>query len=216
MFLNDLDVHGHSYINLSSLKNQQKFTILVSTPGSVNTGRVYKSLELVDTKNTKRLLGYSKRTDRTMTSSIPHTQLGMERWLFLHNSHNRSIPNQYTQKGNTLNTLLNTLNINFLRKEKLYTKLKYSRSPAYDIVSGGAAALLAGFIGFLISEKFGYELVDSGDFYYLFMYIVFLVFSVKPLLTVADAHKGFWDAFSLKRIISFYVGILQIILKRFK
>jgi hypothetical protein len=28
-------------------------------------------------------------------------------------------------------------NINFLRKERLYTKLKYSRCPQYDIVSGG-------------------------------------------------------------------------------
>merc|ERR1712078_898438 len=75
------------------------------------------------------------------------------------------------------------ININFLRKERLYTKLKYSRSPAYYIVSGGAAAILAGFIGFLISEKFGFELVDSGDFYYLFMYLVFFAFSIRPLLT---------------------------------
>jgi len=37
----------------------------------------------------------------------------------------------------------------------MYTKLKYSRVPQYDIVSGGSAALLAGFLGFLISEKFG-------------------------------------------------------------
>jgi hypothetical protein len=58
-------------------------------------------------------------------------------------------------------------------------------------VSGGAAALLAAFIGFLISEKFGYELVDSGDFYFLFMYLVFLSFSIRPLLIVSDASKGF-------------------------
>ena len=54
-----------------------------------------------------------------------------------------SSPNEST--NNHLNTTLNLININFLRKEKLYTKLKYSRSPAYDIVSGGAAALFAGF-----------------------------------------------------------------------
>jgi hypothetical protein len=59
----------------------------------------------------------------------------------------------------------------------LYTKLKYSRSPAYDIVSGGVAALFAGFLGFLISEKFGIELVDSGDFYIFFMYTTFLLFT---------------------------------------
>jgi hypothetical protein len=75
----------------------------------------------------------------------------------------------------------NVININFLRHERLYTKLKYSRSPAFDIVSGGAAALLAGFLGFLISEKFGFELVDSGDFYYLFMYIVFFIILVKTV-----------------------------------
>lgn len=69
--------------------------------------------------------------------------------------------------------------INFLRKEKIYTKLKYSRVPQYDIVSGGSAALLAGFLGFLICEKFGFELLDSGDFYFLFMYVVFLSFFFK-------------------------------------
>jgi hypothetical protein len=81
-------------------------------------------------------------------------------------------------------TLYDLFDINFLKKERLYTKLKYSRSPAYDIVSGGAAALLAGFIGFLISEKFGIELVDSGDFYIAFMYAVFASFSLRPLLKI--------------------------------
>jgi hypothetical protein len=82
-------------------------------------------------------------------------------------------------------SLLWTLfDINFLKREKLYTKLKYSRSPAYDIVSGGVAALFAGFIGSLISEKFGIELVDSGDFYTFFMYVVFLFFSLRPLIKI--------------------------------
>ena len=57
----------------------------------------------------------------------------------------------------------------------MYTKLKYSRSPQYDIVSGGVAALFSGFLGFLISEKFGIELVDSGDFYIALMYFIFLI-----------------------------------------
>ena len=60
--------------------------------------------------------------------------------------------------------------IYFLRQERTYTKLKYSRVPQYDMVSGGSAALLAGFLGFLVCEKFGFELLDSGDFYILFMY----------------------------------------------
>ena len=43
---------------------------------------------------------------------------------------------------------MKNININFIKKEKLYTKLKYSRTPQYDIVSGGIAALLSGFLGF--------------------------------------------------------------------
>ena len=87
----------------------------------------------------------------------------------------------FHKKPNHMNLNNSLININFIRKERLYTKLKYSRSPAYDIVSGGSAALLAAFLGFLISEKYGFELVDSGDFYYLFMYFVFMSFSLKPL-----------------------------------
>ena len=116
----------------------------------------------------------------------------------------------------SLNTYMNLININFLRKERLYTKLKYSRSPAYDIVSGGAAALLAGFIGFLISEKFGYELVDSGDFYYAFMYGVFLTFSLKPLLTVSDSNKGFIACLSIRSALLFYVSLIKLFFKKFK
>ena len=122
----------------------------------------------------------------------------------------------YKTTNTSLVTWFNTVNVNFLRKERLYTKLKYSRSPAFDIVSGGAAALLAAFFGFLISEKFGYELVDSGDFYFLFMYIVFIVFSIRPLLTVSDSSKGFWNTFSLKRVSLFYINLLQLCLKKFK
>lgn len=133
-----------------------------------------------------------------------------------------SLVNKYASEnahrtGNSkLVTYSNLLNINFLRKERLYTKLKYSRSPAYDIVSGGAAALLAGFIGFLISEKFGYELVDSGDFYYAFMYGVFLVFSIRPLLTVSDSNKGFLQCLSLRQLVLFYASLIKLVLKRFK
>jgi hypothetical protein len=48
------------------------------------------------------------------------------------------------------------------------------------VVSGGFAALLAGLLGFLISEKFGFELVDSGDFYYAYMYALFAGWSLRP------------------------------------
>jgi hypothetical protein len=106
----------------------------------------------------------------------------------------------------------NLINLNFIRKERLYTKLKYSRSPAYDLVSGGAAALLAGFIGFLVSEKFGYELGDSGDFYFLFMYMVVLSFSIKPILFTTDLFedKSFMDSFSLKYFFNFYIDLITV------
>lgn len=115
-----------------------------------------------------------------------------------------------------LNTWCRGVNINFLRKERLYTKLKYSRSPAYDIASGGTAALLAGLFGFLITEKFGYELADSGDFYYLLMYLVFLAFSTQPLLTLSSFDKKLFDLFNVKHTVAFYVSILHIFLKKFK
>lgn len=82
--------------------------------------------------------------------------------------------------------LLFTSDISFLKKEVVYTKLKYSRSPQYDAVSGGFAALFAGFIGFLISEKFGIELVDSGDFFIGLMYIIFIGFTGRLLLITSS------------------------------
>ena len=112
--------------------------------------------------------------------------------------------------------LNNLVNINFLRYERLYTKLKYSRSPAYDIVSGGFAAILAGFLGFLISEKFGFELVDSGDFYYLFMYAVFLVFILRPLLYISNVNNNILTTLSPKNIFNFFSKILTLALILFR
>ncbi len=112
------------------------------------------------------------------------------------------------------NSFKTLINVNILRRERLYTKLKYSRSPAYDIVSGGSAALLAGFLGFLVSEKYGFELVDSGDFYYLFMYLVFLGFSIRPLLTSIDYNDSLKTIFSLKLFINFYINLLYYFLRK--
>jgi hypothetical protein len=103
-----------------------------------------------------------------------------------------------------------------LRKERSYTKLKYSRTPSYDIVSGGSAALLAGLFGFLISEKFGMELVDSGDFYYLFMYLVFVSLATTPLLAVTNVYRSFISQISIKKLFEFYTIIFIIFLKIFK
>jgi len=86
----------------------------------------------------------------------------------------------YTRKKNFF-SLVDNINIYFLRKERLYTKLKYSRVASFDIVSGGFAAFFAGFIGFLVLEKFGIEMPDSGDFWYLVMYVAFIRFIYKAL-----------------------------------
>lgn len=109
--------------------------------------------------------------------------------------------------------------INYLKKERLYTKLKYSRSPAYDIVSGGSAALFAGFIGFLISEKFGIELVDSGDFYIVFMYAVFLSFACRPFLKIISKTGSMWSVVSFNHLFDYlnvvFIFILRL-LRQFK
>ena len=107
------------------------------------------------------------------------------------------------KKNNSL--LWSIFDINFLKKEKIYTKLKYSRSPAYDMVSGGVAALFAGFLGFLISEKFGIELVDSGDFYTFFMYCVFLSFSLRPFLKILSKNNTIWHFFSYKFLLNYLI-----------
>lgn len=177
--------------------------------------KLFKPVPPASEKSENHVLKYSqhKSRDAYMYLSSTHEEYALWTLKCLNLKYNQ---HSTIKSSNILNTWNQSININFLRKERLYTKLKYSRSPAYDIVSGGAAAILAGFIGFLISEKFGYELVDSGDFYYLFMYLVFLSFSVRPLLIVSDANKGFWDTFSLKRLTLFYSSLIQIILKKFK
>lgn len=115
---------------------------------------------------------------------------------------------------NKANSLLWSLfDINFLKKEKIYTKLKYSRSPQYDIVSGGVAALFAGFLGFLISEKFGIELVDSGDFYTFFMYIVFLCFATRPFFKIISKKNTMYHFISLKYLVEYFYTITFLIVK---
>lgn len=113
-----------------------------------------------------------------------------------------------------IDLLYRLVTLNFIKKERLYTKLKYSRSPAYDIVSGGAAALLAGFLGFLISEKYGFELADSGDFYYLFMYGVFFCFLFKPIVTSIKGSDTVYDIFSLRFFLNYYFFLINFFLRR--
>ena len=100
-----------------------------------------------------------------------------------------------TRTQNATSLLNNYFEIYFLKKEKAYTKLKYSRVPQYDIVSGGSAALFAGFLGFLICEKFGFELIDSGDFYIALMYIVFSSFFLRLVLYIHNFEQVFTSFF---------------------
>nr|ASY95724.1 hypothetical protein [Stylonychia lemnae] len=106
----------------------------------------------------------------------------------------------------------NLFNINFLRKEKIYTKLKYSRVPQYDTVSGAAAALFGGFLGFLISEKFGFELVDSGDFYFLFIYLVFTTFLARLVSKLITYEKEGHFFLSFSHFLLFYKNLSIILL----
>lgn len=205
------------------LNNSDKLTVLSSRVHHVELLKSWESeavtniFEPTTKVNDVKTLGYflksphSKGRDAYMYQHLTKPQY--TRYIIANTLKRRSRSNT---KQSPLNSWETLVNINFLRKERLYTKLKYSRSPAYDIVSGGAAALLAGFIGFLITEKFGYELADSGDFYYLFMYAVFAAFSIRPLLTVSDSVKGFWDALSLKRVALFYMNLVKLFLNVFR
>ena len=105
---------------------------------------------------------------------------------------------------------LNTIS---LRKEYVYTKLKYSRSPAFDIVSGGSAALLAAFFGFLVSEKFGIELVDSGDFYYLNMYVVIFAYSLKSFKDLLSVSQSTYDFVLFKYLRDYYTIMFTILVR---
>ena len=194
---------SHKFYNSSSYGVSLNTSKLNS---SVDLNKLFKESDIFVDKN-NLVLKYSKNKTKTnfISNYLNDEKLykyNLER-VFYQYRNSSFLP----QLSNLNNSWYNNININFLRKERLYTKLKYSRSPAYDIVSGGAAALFAGLLGFLVSEKFGIELVDSGDFYYLFMYIVFLCFSIRPLLTVADFKKSFFNLFSLNRILKFYSQI---------
>ena len=194
---------GDSFKNFKKLyiKNK-KFTLIFSSNKAVPNFEINELLienEKINNKSNKNIL---KDKPKTKISEI---------------SKNYNLAFLYWNKNIVTGAKLepswyNLINLNFIRKERLYTKLKYSRSPAYDLVSGGAAALLAGFIGFLVSEKFGYELGDSGDFYFLFMYIVILAFSVKPILYTTDLFedKSFIDSFSLKYFFNFYIDLITV------
>ena len=129
-------------------------------------------------------------------------------------THRHFLPLDVSETSNYFPFFFKT-NVNFLRKEKIYTKLKYSRCPQYDMVSGGLAALFSAFLGFLICEKFGLELLDSGDFYILLMYIIFAVFSCRPLVKLNSAFYSAPAFYSFKPAIKFYLTIAKLLISFF-
>ena len=72
------------------------------------------------------------------------------------------------------------------KQEVFYTKLKYSRVPQFDTSSGAAASFTSGFYGFLVCEKFGFELVDSGDFLFVVIYLFLMVLLVSMVLAMSN------------------------------
>ena len=193
--------------------NEAEFLKPWEKEGLNNIYKPTKSVQDINTLN--YFLNYSQSKGRNwyMYLNLSDTQYIRRGVKYLFNKYKKS---NTINISTNLNTTNNLININFLRKERLYTKLKYSRSPAFDIVSGGAAALLAGFIGFLISEKFGYELVDSGDFYYLFMYGVFGAFLLKPLMYTLNVSESFLSTLSYRNILKFFTKILLLFFKTLK
>lgn len=198
------------------IKNQKKFTLTysLSNPSLFFKDAKNKTFEKLykPRLKVKSKLLYSKEFGKEIRDYNLNTSNFDEKYIKRITFYFDNYSNNSLFRSNKLWSLFD---INFLRKEKMYTKLKYSRVPQYDIVSGGAAALLAGFLGFLICEKFGFELADSGDFYILFMYIVFLCFSLRPLFKIMDASNFSWNILSLKWLLFFIQTLFILIINKF-
>lgn len=108
--------------------------------------------------------------------------------------------------------LLNDFTLIWMKKEFLYTKLKYSRVPQFDIASGAAAALLAGLLGFIVTEKFGFELLDSGDFYMLVMYIGIIILILRLFIKSVNNIKTSFNIWNiLYNFYNFYLTTLVLL-----
>lgn len=98
---------------------------------------------------------------------------------------------QHNSKSVFLNSsVAKNFSIFFIRKEIFYTKLKYSRVPQFDTSAGAAASFMSGMYGFMVSEKYGFELIDSGDFLFLVLFISFLVLLGSTLTTLINARTS--------------------------
>lgn len=221
----DLSFHKRFFLKKENLmlnrllKNQKKFTIRYNYTNpsvfmSSSQKKMYKNLFNIRVKVKHRLL-FSKHhgkviRDYLVSSNLSKFDEKTIKRMFKNFKHKTATP---IFKDNLLWSLFD---INFLRKEKIYTKLKYSRVPQYDIVAAGVSALFAAFIGFLITEKFGFELLDSGDFYFLFMYLVFLGFFGRMLFKITTANEHNWNALSYKWFLYFYKTLFSLLINFFK
>lgn len=194
------------------IKNQKKFTIRYSFSNPAiflndEKKKIYNTLFKTPAKVKYNLL-FSKHWSKEIYDYLNTKEKYNVKLL------SRMLKNfSFKRKTNFFknNFLWNLFDINFLKKEKIYTKLKYSRVPQYDIVSGGVAAVFAGFLGFLICEKFGFELLDSGDFYFLLMYLVFLNFFLRLFVKLINFENFSWNFLSLKWFLNYYKNIFYLL-----
>lgn len=220
----NLNFHKKFYLNKENyifnklIKEQKKFTIKYNYTNaavflSEEEKKYYENAFEVRLKVKHRLL-YSKHWGKEIFDYLKNPDL-----LYNEKNLKRLIKNfKFQKKTNVFktNNLWSLFDINFLKKERIYTKLKYSRVPQYDMVSGGAAVLFAGFLGFLITEKFGFELADSGDFYYLFMYLVFACFACRIYFKMMTIESSTWAVLSFKWLIVFIQILLKLCINFFK
>lgn len=199
---------SQNFIKKSNLFNKftlKKFTVLHSTTHKyVLTKKINKEKHVKLFQNRPKVnhkVIFSKNEGKILYHLLTSKRKFNER--LLRNLYKHKIGNPVLSNFRNMK-LWSLFNINFIKKERLYTKLKYSRTPQYDIVSGGVAAIFAGFLGFLICEKFGFELLDSGDFYFLFMYLVFFFFFLRLLMKLVTTGKTSWNFFSYKWFYAFY------------
>lgn len=200
------------------IKNQKQFTVKYSL-SNLSLFLTSREKKFYRTVFSPRLKVKSKLLFSNHFGKEVYDFLTASKGKFNEKLLNRQIKNfKYSNSASShvSDKLWNVFDINFLRKEKIYTKLKYSRVPQYDIVSGGVAAIFAGFLGFLICEKFGFELADSGDFYILFMYFVFLFIFIRLFLKLFSANTDAWHPLSIKWCFFFYQTLFYLVINYVK
>lgn len=93
-----------------------------------------------------------------------------------------------------------------LRKLQIpHNKLKYTRTPSFDIVSSGIAALFSAFLGAMICDKFGMELLDSADFFIIYIFCISILLPLNAILSVVTLTDELYTPFIKPWIILFFL-----------